>query len=403
MRVYLTVIMRVIARLLRDISRPVYLRAALVGLAALALIVALGLASAGHGPSGGPVGTPARATRTAATPTATVDPWPIYALSVKDRRIVNTHGQPVTLLGAARFSLEFECHGDGHFTLADFQAMRAWGMNTVRIPLSSGFWRNLGGGCPDYAATVRSAVANAEAAGLYVILDLQRDAPFNNHSDIKSGGAQCPLPDASTDVAFWNAVAGTYKNDPRVLFDLFGEPHDISWSQWRHGGLIRTTCSIYSTSKSYTAIGMPALAAAVRAVAPRNLIILSGIAWGYDLSGAGGSSATSLSNILYATHPWGHRLIQRPSDWWRAFGDPAKSLPVIATEFGEYDCRTSYIGPEISYFEQLHLSYVAWAWTTSGCSTPGLLSSWSGEPTQPYGAYIRDRMLDAAKTNPSGF
>lgn len=335
------------------------------------------------------------------TPSPTSDPWTTQALSVRGLNIVNVRDQPVTLLGASRFSLEYECHGDRHFQLADFQAMRSWGMNTVRIPLSSAFWRNLDNQCPNYQATVASAVTNAEAAGLYVILDLQRDAPLSLPQDASSGGGQCPLPDAKYDVRFWKALARIYRDDPRVLFDLLGEPHDIGWWQWWHGGSVTTDCFAYQRAYTYMAIGMPTLAADVRAIAPRNIIILSGIAWGYDLANITRQNAVQVSNILYATHPWNHQSVQQPSDWPRAFGVTARQLPVIATEFGAYDCRTSYIATEIAYFERLHLSYLAWAWTPGGCATPGLLANWSGAPTTPYGRYIQAQMLRAAKANPA--
>ncbi len=129
-------------------------------------------------------------------PTSTPTPTPDIALSLSGAQIMRG-GQPVTLVGAARYSLEFECHGDGHFQLSDFQAMRTWG------------------------------VASAEHAGLYVILDIQRDAPFSLAQDAIDGGSQCPLPD-QYDAALWRQAAQTYRNDPRVLLDLFGEPYNVS-------------------------------------------------------------------------------------------------------------------------------------------------------------------------------
>ena len=319
---------------------------------------------------------------------------------MRGTRITLPDGKPITLLGVARYSLEYECQGDGHFQLADFQAMRAWGMNTVRFPLSSAFWRNLDHTCPTYQTTVARAVDNAEAAGLYVILDLQRDAPFSYAQDATAGGAQCPLPDANYDVAFWKSVATTYRDDPRVLFDLFGEPHDISWYQWWNGGPITSSCYGYPQAATYLAISMPALGVAVRAVAPRNIIILSGLAWGYDLSDITPRHTAPISNILYGTHPWDHASVQGPGDWQRAFGNTAQSLPVIATEFGAYNCQTGYISTELDYFTRLHISYLAWAWTPGPCQAPGLLANWSGAPTVPYGEYIRQRMLQAAAANP---
>ncbi len=376
---------------------------ALVALAAVAAIIG-GLIYAAQSLSGGAsahAGAFATASSTPLpTPSPTSDPWTTEALSVSGLQIVNTQGQPVTLLGVSRFSLEYACHGDGHFQLADFQAMRSWGMNTVRIPLSSAFWRNLDNQCPNYQATVASAVNNAEAAGLYVILDLQRDAPLSLSQDASSGGAQCPLPDAKYDTGFWKDVAEIYRDDPRVLFDLLGEPHDINWWQWWHGGAVTSGCFAYPRAYTYTAIGMPALAADVRAIAPRNIIILSGVDWGYDLSNLTRDHAVQVSNVLYATHPWDHQSVQQPADWPRAFGVTARQLPVIATEFGAYDCRTSYISTELAYFERLHMSFLAWAWTPGACATPGLLANWSGAPTIPYGQFIQAQMRRADKTNP---
>src|SRR5262249_27432325 len=91
-----------------------------------------------------------------------------YILSVRGTQIVNGRDRPVTLVGATDGSLEFSCAGDGHFQFSDFERMRSWGMNTARISLSSAFWRDLDGTCPDYASTVTAAVANALSAGLYV-------------------------------------------------------------------------------------------------------------------------------------------------------------------------------------------------------------------------------------------
>jgi len=318
-------------------------------------------------------------------------------LAVQGKRIVDGDGKPVVLVGATDYSLEFTCKGDGHFQLADYQAMRTWGMNTVRITLSSAFWRNLDGRCADYTATVTAAVANAEAAGLFVILALQWDAPFSLPQDATNGGAQCPLPDAKYDVQFWQDIAEIYQSDPRVLFDLFSEPHDIDWSEWETGGMITSACALYPLPHTYQAIGMPALAMKVRTIATSNLIILSGLGWGYDLSGIEASGLAPTSNVLYGTHPFNHTGDnQQPDDWPRAFGSIAASLPVIATEFGSYDCQTSYNAKAIAYFEQLHVSFIAWAWTAGSCDVPSLLSNWSGTPSVPYGVYIRQQMLKLA-------
>lgn len=332
------------------------------------------------------------------TPAATIPPGTIPALSVRGTQIYDAAGKQVMLTGASRFSLDYSCQGDGHFELADFRAMRSWGMNVVRLPLWSREWLNLANDCPNYQQTVTKAIANAEAAGLYVIVDLQWNAPFNAEWGL--GLWQYPMPDANTDAKFWTDIATRYKADPSVLFDLLGEPHDVSWSVWLNGGAVST---VHGT---YQAIGMKPLVAKIRAIAPNNLIIISGLNWGYDLSMISKGFAIAGSNILYGTHPFEHGD-KLPGTWPTSFGDTANSYPVIATEFGQYDCGTGYNSQAIAYFEQLHISWLAWEWGVSNVANPCdpklaqgpfLLADWFGTPSS-YGQFIKQQML---KVNQAG-
>jgi endoglucanase len=387
-----------------DINKPSRSRVILGrGLAVLLSLAAVAAVVGGMFHATNALHTAARAPTQSLVPTLpvaspTVSPHDM--LAVAGTRVVDGTGNPVMLVGVTDYSLEFSCAGDGHFQPSDFNAMRSWGMNTVRFTLSSAFWRTLNGTCPDYNATVTSAVANALAAGLHVILALQWNAPYSLPQDARNGGAQCPLPDVTYDVRFWQDLAAIYQGDTRIIFDLFSEPHDITWSQWANGGTITSSCFRYSSPHTYQAIGVPALAAKVRRIAPSTILILSGIGWGYDLSGVQAVGGASLHNVLYGTHPFDHPSgFQQPFDWARAFGSLATRLPVIATEFGAYNCQTGYIAQALRYFKQLHISFMAWAWTTGTCTTPSLLADWSGTPSTPYGAYIRQQMLSMAGTS----
>jgi aryl-phospho-beta-D-glucosidase BglC (GH1 family) len=333
---------------------------------------------------------------TQALPSPTPTPTPILpVLRVSGTQIVNATGQAVTLIGASHPGLEYLCSGDGHFRLADFQAMRSWGMNTVRIPLSSEFWANRHNACPNYHLTVTSAVVNAEAAGMYVILDLQWNAPLDLAGDPSFGGGQYPMPDSGKDLTFWQDLATIYRSDPNVIFDLFGEPHDISWSIWYKGGTIQTSAfrgnQFGNGQGTYQAIGMRDLAAKVRAIAPENLIIISGLGWGYDLSLVNKGYQIQVPNILYSTHPFDHSN-QEPGSWSGAFGKLSQQAPVIAAEFGGYDCQTDYVSTAIRYFQAHHMSWIAWGWNIAPCSSPSLITDWSGTPNVPYGSYIRQQM-----------
>ncbi|HEX9068096.1 MAG TPA: hypothetical protein VF807_04950, partial [Ktedonobacterales bacterium] len=118
-----------------------------------------------------------------------------------------------------------------------------------------------------------------------------------------------------------------------------------------------------------------------------------------DLSGIRGGFALPGENIVYATHPFNHSN-KEPDDWYRAFGHTAATYPVIADEFGSYDCGTGYNEQAINYFTAHHISWLAWSWQTGPCSGPSLLADWSGTPSSPYGSYIKQRMLAAAVAQP---
>ena len=65
----------------------------------------------------------------------------------------------------------------------------------------------------------------------------------------------------------WNSgksLASTYKNHPAVIFDLYNEPHDVSWDIWRNGGQVTEKASRRNPAKTYEAVGMQTLLDAVR-------------------------------------------------------------------------------------------------------------------------------------------
>ena len=328
------------------------------------------------------------------TPTATSSP---PSLHVVGQALLNGLGKPVTLIGATRPSLEYNCHGDGHQTLADFQVMRTWGMTAVRLSVSSGFWANVGGTCPDYHATMAGVIHNAEQAGLYVIIDLQWAAPLSLPLDAQKGGAQCPLP-AQSDVAFWQQVGTIYANDPRVLFELLSEPYNITAEQWYHGMTVTSDCSRYSSPITYQGVGMLDLVNEVRAIAPDTVLLVSGFNWGYDLSGVTSQYPFPMHNLMFNTHPFDHKTAQEPNDWQRAFGNAVNAgYPVIISEFGAYDCGTGYVSQVIAYAEAHHLSWLTWAWDNWGCAGPALITNYDGTPSVPYGSYIRSQMIAASQ------
>jgi hypothetical protein len=317
---------------------------------------------------------------------------------VVGNRILDSRGATFTVHGVARPSLEWSCQGqalDGSAGIpsAEFTTMRsAWGSNTVRLALNEMSWVGDAGlepwtGCPGYISTVTSVVSAARAAGLVVILDLHwSDA--DDHSQVPR---QHCSPDSSS-LLFWQSVASTFKGDLGVWFELYNEPHGISWSQWHDGGPV--TCE---DGTVYESVGMQRLLEAVRASGASNIVIAGGLDWAFDLSGLPEWHLTG-ANVVYATHPY----VFKPSGttaWDQAFGTAARYAPVLATEFGRTTCAATdpYDTESLAYFKTHGIGYTGWAWWAGSCEFPSLLASPTAECVRAGCAIQGDQLAFAAR------
>jgi aryl-phospho-beta-D-glucosidase BglC (GH1 family) len=124
----------------------------------------------------------------------------------------------------------------GPIVHSSVDAMKAWKINSVRLTLNEDCWLGINRVTPAYGGReYRNAIVRyvklLEANNIYVILDLQWVAPGTYISNSTE-----PMADADHAPAFWRSVAGSFANDRGVFFDLYNEPHSISWSCWKHGG-----------------------------------------------------------------------------------------------------------------------------------------------------------------------
>ena len=71
-----------------------------------------------------------------------------------------------------------------------------------------------------------------------------------------------------------------------IIFDLYNEPHDVSWDIWLNGGQVEEKAFRRNPAKTFQAVGMQALPDAVRATgSAKNLVVAGGLDWAYDMSG----------------------------------------------------------------------------------------------------------------------
>ena len=218
---------------------------------------------------------------------------------VQGAQVLDGNGNPLLLRGAqieSPFNYIAGWNSGNSITKdlnsAVFNAMvQNWKMNVLRLPISNWIYAK----APDkYLSLLDTVVQQANAAGLYVILDL--------HDDAKSGspyGENANLP-KTEDVPFWKAIASHYKNNAMVMFDVFNEPQTIGWSTWLHGGGIVGGAKV---------VGTQDLVDAIRSTGAKQIIVVEpGSA--SDSKGAGGWSSVGTytiddPNIMYSLHIYG--------------------------------------------------------------------------------------------------
>ena len=98
-----------------------------------------------------------------------------------------------------------------------------------------------------------------------------------------------------------------------MLFELYNEPHDVSWRVWKSGGDAGDGCQ---------AVGMQQLYDAVRATGAENLVIIGGLDWAYDLSGVPGEPHRRLQHPLRDPPLRRTAPSSAPSDVGRVLGIP---------------------------------------------------------------------------------
>ena len=334
--------------------------------------------------------------------------------SVKGNTIVDASGQPYLIHGIARDGLEYNCSGEGPLDQQHLAYLGSgvntttgtyWGANTVRLPVSEGFWLNGAPGYPcsaaQYQNTIKQVVDILTTLKLNVMLDLQwTDAGGQSGQ----GGGPWAMPDADS-VTFWQQVAPIYKSYSNVLFEAYNEPHPGTWACWT-GACTMTGDSGYSDdckctkAFTYPSVGMQALVNAIRGAGANNLVLVGGMEWGYDLSQLNTYKLTG-TNVVYDTHPYYPFSDKLPNTWDAAFGIPSQTYPVVAAESGEYDCDSTYESQLLSYFDAHQIGWAGFSWSLRGnaCTYPLLITDYNGTPAAGYGLAIYQHLHRYASTS----
>jgi endoglucanase len=305
-------------------------------------------------------------------------------------------GNEVWLQGVNAGGLETLPH-DTQVIKSVVVAIDEWKANCVRVPIKEEFWygrspyqKDEGAGYREIIDQIVTLAANRAA---YVVIDLHRfRAPKQEHAD------------------FWKDFAAQYKDHPAVLFDLFNEPHGISWEVWKHGGFVATNAgtdeSAFLTeaekkqNQGFESIGMQALVDAVRSTGAKNVVIAGGLFWCNDLSGITKGYALedpSGNGVMYSWHTYNWH-----TDWDEKVLETLQKYPVLLGEVGADATKMSFIPAEaqedpytwvpdmLGYIQKHRINWTGWCLHPK--ASPVMISDWLYTPTPFWGQFAKEAL-----------
>jgi hypothetical protein len=316
--------------------------------------------------------------------------------------LVDASGQTVRLTGVNIPSLAWSNVGENVLQSLGV-AVNTWKSNCIRLALTQDSWEgHTGSGSgAAYQTLVDSVVSQAQSLGIHVVLDLH----WSDEGSWGSNVGQHDMPDDNS-TTFWHDVATHYANNSAVLFGLYNEPHDGSWSVWENGGTVTEGSTQYHTP------GMQALINTVRATGANNIVVAGGLSWSANDSGVLSGYAlsdTTGNGIVYDAHvyPW-------TGNWDTDFGNVSNTYPVLAGEVGappdndpnfswagSYPSDRTWMPSVLTYLDSHNVSWTAWAFYPG--DLPGLISDWNYTPTSYFGQYIYSRLLSYRGINAAAY
>lgn len=325
-------------------------------------------------------------------------------LHTEGNKVVNALGDNVRLLGVNRAGLEWDSK-DKLILESVIFACDEWKCNIIRIPVSQDRWF---GFAPEqqgydesgekYREIIDSIVNALYERNKYMILDMH----WNNMNEWGNNIGQHCMPDMNT-LLFWKDAAQRYKNHPAVLFNIYNEPHSVSWDIWKYGGEVTEKVTDRKTKEvkeyKYFTPGTQKIADAIRAQGAQNVLIIGGLDWGFTLEELCNGYEITNGNgngIIYDSHvyPW------KPLDWDKYTAAAAEKYPIMIGEFGHYgDEAQPREGKQALKSEEWMKRLLNWidehqyhftAWDFHPAAGPCLIQSFNNEATQFFGVYVKD-------------
>lgn len=284
------------------------------------------------------------------------------ALAVDGNKIVNKNGTPVCFAGNSFFWSNDGWGGEYYYKASVVSWLKKdWKSTIVRVAMGvdddGGYLKNKAANL----SRVKTIVDAAIKEDMYVIIDWHSHHAENYSSDA---------------VAFFKEMATLYGKKENVIYEIYNEPLDISWS---------------NVIKPYA----EKIIAAIRAIDPDNLIIVGTPVWSQKVDDAASDPITKYSNIAYTLHFYSINHKQWLRD--RASAALSKGIALFVTEWGAVGYTQN--DPEsdlwMKWCKENKISHCCWAvndkaeaWSSlvKGANSSG---NWSDSQLTETGKYNR--------------
>jgi endoglucanase len=295
------------------------------------------------------------------------------ALSVRDGRIVDQHGAPVTLRGMSLFWSQWAPQYYSAETVA--WLAQDWQVDVVRAAIAAEGTDSARQHFDREFAKAGTVIDAAVANGLYVVVDWHAHRAWPDDAE-----------------RFLTAIARKYGHLPNLIYEDWNEPlrDNVEWSR---------------DVKPYH----QRVFGAIRAIDPDNLLIAGSPSWSQDVDLAA-QDPLGFTNQAYTLHYYAGTHRQELRD--KADAARAKGLALLITEFGVVDADGD--GPLAleeserwwDWAEQHQVGWMAWSIgdrnESSAALKPGTAASnWDESDLTVGGKLLRQRLRTAAARNPA--
>ena len=249
-------------------------------------------------------------------------------LMVSGNKIVNKNNNPVSFAGNSFFWSNDNWGGEKFYNSSTVRWLKTnWGSNIVRAAMGV---EDAGGYLDNKQANKVRLKIIVEAAieeGIYVIID------WHSHN------AEDHLDEAKL---FFKEMAESYGQFENVIYEIYNEPLDVSWSE---------------VVKPYAI----QVIQVIREIDPDNLIIVGSPEWSQRVDLVAEDPITTFSNIAYSLHFY--TLYHQ--DWLRERATDAinNGIPIFVTEWGSkgYNMTDLEANKWMNWCYLNKISHVNWA------------------------------------------